>query len=75
MPYLLFAGDTYYPSGGARDFIGAYASIAQVYEAFLSNDTARRRDWWHIAVLNADGTMRIVKAGGDQRNTEDADDR
>lgn len=26
MRYLVFAGDTYYPLGGARDFLAAYAT-------------------------------------------------
>jgi hypothetical protein len=43
MKYLLFAGDTYYPSGGAKDFIGSYESLEEAIKAVPGYD------WAHIA--------------------------
>lgn len=41
--FLLFAGITYYPAGGARDLIGAFESIEEAQEADLSE-----HDWANI---------------------------
>jgi hypothetical protein len=44
--YLLFTGDIYYPSGGWRDFEGAFASLEQAREYAREIDC----DWWHIVL-------------------------
>lgn len=52
--YAVFAGNDYYPNGGADDYYGAAEPIA-VAVAFAKS---LYQDWWHIADLH-DG-MRIV---------------
>lgn len=43
-PFLLFGGDTYYPSGGWHDFIGAFSTFEEAYN-FTSHCLI---DWAHI---------------------------
>lgn len=43
--FLLFAGHTYYPSGGWRDYRGCYASVESARDAALKDMSV---DWWHI---------------------------
>lgn len=48
--YLLFSGSTYYPSGGARDFVGSCETLdnaiwrARRYVA----DQDHMCDWWNV---------------------------
>jgi hypothetical protein len=53
--YYLFAGDDYYPSGGALDFIDKFATIHEAKLAHVGTLSAYGH-WAHIA--NED--MRIV---------------
>jgi hypothetical protein len=55
--YLLFAGATFYPSGGWEDFRGTYATILAAMESAANIDSV---DWWHI--VNAE-TLEIVGKG------------
>ena len=48
--YLLFAGDSYYPRGGWRDFKGAFSTLTDARAHALSLNC----DWWHVAL---DGVM------------------
>lgn len=50
----LFAGSTYYPVGGANDYIGMVSSREEALE-LLGDDY----DWWHLT----DGNMNIVDSG------------
>ena len=43
--YLLFSGDNYYPSGGWRDYKGAFTTINDAFEFLASVST---KDWWQI---------------------------
>lgn len=52
--YLLFAGDSYYPCGGWRDFVGAFPSIESAVEYVNTVDC----DWWHVVLGNG-----IVRSG------------
>ena len=42
--FILFAGDNYYPAGGANDMVGDFGSMA------IAIATVRdiRADWWNI---------------------------
>lgn len=53
--YYLFAGDHYYPSGGAKDFLGAFPSV----EAAQAEAKERSSDWWHVTNM----AMQIVASG------------
>lgn len=48
--YFLFAGDDYYPLGGARDFIAASPTVDEAKAAYAG------QNWAHIA----DADMKIV---------------
>lgn len=47
--FLLFAGDSYYPSGGWDDFRGQYLTREQAERAAASI----RCDWWHVVDLSS----------------------
>ncbi len=40
--FLLFAGDTYYPSGGWEDYRGSFATLESAVDA------AKGWDWYHV---------------------------
>ncbi|KKT86008.1 MAG: hypothetical protein UW85_C0008G0002 [Parcubacteria group bacterium GW2011_GWA1_Parcubacteria_45_10] len=42
--FLIFAGDTYYPSGGWQDFIGS----ENTKEEALLLMSKRHYDWWQV---------------------------
>ena len=42
--YLLFAGDTYYPSGGWSDFQASFDTMLEAQEA----GPLCGGDWWHV---------------------------
>jgi len=46
-PFLLFAGDTYYPVGGMDDCQGSFDTLEEAKLAAQHNP-----DWWHILDLN-----------------------
>lgn len=52
---FIFAGNNYYPSGGANDCIGCTTSMEEALERVAQTDC----DWWHIA----NEGMQIVKSG------------
>ena len=54
--YILFAGSTYYPSGGWNDFHGLFNSV----EAAVEHVANTNCDWWHVADALE---QRIVKEG------------
>lgn len=53
---MLFAGMSHYPSGGWRDYKGAFPSMEDAVE-FVANQSSI--DWWHIV-----SGGEIVKEGG-----------
>lgn len=62
--FYLFAGDRYYPAGGARDFIGHDFDLAELRGRALGLPEERPDDecdwyWWQIA----DSNMLIVEEG------------
>jgi len=47
--FLLFAGSTYYPSGGWNDYLGDFDSTEAAKDFLLSRSTSYSSfDWWHI---------------------------
>lgn len=47
--FLLFAGENYYPEGGANDLIGAFSSVGDAQAAFDEDDVAAPSgSWAHI---------------------------
>jgi hypothetical protein len=60
--YLLFIGDTYYPGGGWKDFIGSFETVS---EALIELAEPRSKyDWFQIVDLTKE---EIVQQAG--RNT------
>lgn len=47
--FLLFAGDTYYPSVGWRDLEGNFETVEQAEGAAEELD----KDWWHIVDMES----------------------
>lgn len=43
-PYLLFAGEDYYPSGGMEDFRGTFNTIAEAVE------WGQQYGWWQVVI-------------------------
>ena len=60
--YLLFAGDDYYPKGGANDLKGSYVSLDDAIDAHNPNEFDYDGGWANI--LNIE-TMKIeARFGG-----------
>ena len=54
--YALFAGFTYYPSGGWDDFQESWLTLDQAKAAVVKNqeearDKFNRWEWWHVVDL------------------------
>lgn len=45
-PFMLFEGEDYYPSGGWRDFAGAYATLDEAQRA--KSDPDYNGGWAHV---------------------------
>jgi len=43
--YLVFAGSTYYPSGGWNDYIGSTTTVIEAYDMILKSEN---KDWRQI---------------------------
>lgn len=56
--YLLFAGDDYYPKGGAYDLVKSYSSVEEAINAHTPNKYQYDGGWANI--LDKD-TLKIVK--------------
>lgn len=50
MPFLVFAGNSYYPSGGYHDYIGTFGTVEAALLTLLKGPNAF--DWWHIVQDN-----------------------
>lgn len=60
MRFFLFAGETYYPAGGARDYRGSYPTLNAALVAFDRRAGEAGWDWGHIAELTDSGQLVIV---------------
>lgn len=64
--YHVFAGLTYYPSGGYSDYIGSFPTLegarfqATRKETSLSGGEVPAYDWWHIVRSDSD-SLALVK--------------
>jgi hypothetical protein len=62
--YLVFAGDEFYPSGGAEDFVSAFDSCQEaaaecIRMMALSTDSRNRDNWTWIHVFDVN-KLKIV---------------
>ena len=64
--YLLFAGNQYYPNGGAEDFIGFYDTVEHAQIA------SPRDDWAQIAEI-VNGSLVIRHTYYDGKWTQEAE--
>jgi len=48
MRYLLFAGYTYYPSGGWGDYRGSFETVEEAVARFEKDKKENWWDWYHI---------------------------
>lgn len=58
MPYLLFAGDDYYPRGGAEDLKGRFDSVERAIEAHDPTEHDYEGGWANILCQDS---LKIVK--------------
>lgn len=60
--YLLFAGDQYYPGGGARDYISSHDTEGEAKAASMQKFLSPwvKIDWAHIGYLTPLGNLRII---------------
>lgn len=47
-PWLLFAGDNYYPSGGVSDFVGSFRAMRQAVEALQKVAASVSGSWAQV---------------------------
>jgi hypothetical protein len=62
MKVVLFAGEYYYPGGGAEDFVGIYESIEEAKAVYDASANADR--WGQIA---DHATMRVLEETDDDQ--------
>ncbi len=55
--FLVFAGETYYPSGGFQDFISAHDELSQAQETRLKSHSIY--GWSHIVDLQS---LKIIES-------------
>lgn len=55
--YFIFAGDDYYPGGGAWDFKGVKPTLEEAQQR--GDELAKIWDWVHIAEFNEDRFTRM----------------
>ncbi len=67
MKYLVFGGDTYYPQGGWKDFLGTAETLTDALRLALKRGT----DWYQI--VDAE-TLKPVEYG-DRYDTDKGDRR
>lgn len=53
MKYILFAGNTYYPNGGWKDFRGLFDTVDLAIKAVNDYNENKHNleddwDWWHV---------------------------
>ncbi len=58
--YLLFAGDTYYPSGGWQDFIGSF-DTKEGADAQGRIELSNGHNWYHV--IDAQTGERVTGSG------------
>lgn len=56
--YIVFAGETFYSSGGIEDFFGSFASIQDAKDVLLHSS----HDWWQICSFE-DGRFQLIEHG------------
>ena len=59
MKYLLFAGENYYPSGGASDFIAAFDSVDDAKAH--AEQQQYKHDWAHIASFDGQTLQEVAE--------------
>ena len=62
--YWLFAGETYYPSGGMEDLRGKYDTMVEAVKAI------KRADWFHVLDTKTDRVYNHYEVPNDVRIVE-----
>jgi hypothetical protein len=56
--FHLFAGDTYYPGGGLKDYRGSYESErAAIVDGLNGKYVGESFDWWEVVEALEDGSL------------------
>jgi len=61
--FYLFAGDDYYPSGGGRDFRGAYSSVEEAMKAHPKDKFQYDGGWANIFDTKTNKTVKYFYHG------------
>lgn len=64
-PFLLFAGNNYYPSGGWDDYVDSYSTLEEA-KAVGEDRLKSRADWSHIVDIRVGGVV-VYSNGRDVR--------
>ena len=59
--FLVFAGESYYPKKGARDFVSAHLTLDEATE--VAQDQSTRHDWSQVAELTVTGLDIVMSFG------------
>jgi len=59
-PFLLFAGETYYPKGGMNDFKGDFDSVLETQELFNKNYNNGKYDSWDWCQVVDSSTLKVL---------------
>lgn len=70
MNYLLFAGDHYYPKGGAKDLRGRFATIDDAIAAHDPHQYKYDGGWAHIFSLDSQCLVKCF-SDGEWRDIDD----
>lgn len=57
-PFLLFSGSEYYPSGGADDFRGAFATAKEAFDE-ANKPQKYPDDWYHVVRFTGETFVRV----------------
>lgn len=61
--FLLFAGDDYYPEGGAEDFIGSYDRLDDAIKAHDPNEYLVAGGWANVFDLEEEKIVKYFYRG------------
>lgn len=59
-PYLLFAGETYYPKGGMNDFQGDFDTILEAQKLFNKNYESNKYNSWEWCQVVEITTLKVL---------------
>jgi hypothetical protein len=62
---MLFAGSTYYPSGGMNDFVSSYPTIEEAIKGYHAKYINHSYMWAHVYDKETGDTMHMNNVSGE----------